>query len=170
MKKDLEDLRELTISSISMASSEKELNEIRVRVLGRKGTLTGLLKTLPSLPAEQRREIGKIANQIKEELEEKIKDFLNTKYWKTISFFVYDLEALRKISNWYVFELASDSLIVYDRGKVKKIFDKIIEKATKEWDLVRRKFGRHWCWMLGRPAKPGEILHFELTEDDVKFI
>lgn len=76
MKEDLEKIRELTILSLSKAQNEREINEIRVKVLGRKGTLTGILKNLSSLLPEERREIGKVANEIKNELEEKIEEAL----------------------------------------------------------------------------------------------
>jgi len=62
VKEDLKNLREFTISSLNKAQTEREVNEIRVKVLGRKGTLTGILKSIPSLAPEERREVGKIAN------------------------------------------------------------------------------------------------------------
>lgn len=76
MKEDLEKIRELTILSLSKAQNGREINEIRVKVLGRKGTLTAILKNLSSLLPEERREIGKVANKIKNELEEKIEEAL----------------------------------------------------------------------------------------------
>jgi len=72
MKEELEGLYREAIASIERASSAKELNEIRVRVLGRKGSLTELLKRLGSLPEADRRTIGKRANEIKEKLETEI--------------------------------------------------------------------------------------------------
>ena len=76
MKEELEKLRNEVLISISQASTEKELSEIRVGVLGRKGSLTQLLKRLGSLPEGERREIGKRANQVKGDLEERIEDTL----------------------------------------------------------------------------------------------
>lgn len=72
MKEELESLYREAIASIESASSAKELNEIRVRVLGRKGGLTQLLKRLAYLPEADRRTIGKRANEIKEKLETEI--------------------------------------------------------------------------------------------------
>ena len=72
MKEELESLYQEAIASIESASSSKELNEIRVRVLGRKGGLTQLLKRLACLPEADRRTIGKWANEIKEKLETEI--------------------------------------------------------------------------------------------------
>jgi len=76
VKEELEKLRNEVIISISQASTEKELSEIRVGVLGRKGSLTQLLKRLGTLPEEDRKEIGKKANQVKGDLEKTIEETL----------------------------------------------------------------------------------------------
>jgi len=76
VKEELEKLRNEVFISISRASTEKELSEIRVDVLGRKGRLTQLLKQLGTLPEAERREAGKVANQIKESTEAKIEEAL----------------------------------------------------------------------------------------------
>ncbi len=76
MKEELESLQKEILASLSQVSTEKELSEIRVRVLGRKGSLTQLLKRLGTLPETERREIGKRANQVKEDLEKKIEGTL----------------------------------------------------------------------------------------------
>ncbi len=76
MKEKLENLQQETLSSLSKVSTEKELLEVRVKVLGRKGSLTQLLKSLGSLPEGERREIGKRANEIKEDLEKRIEETL----------------------------------------------------------------------------------------------
>jgi phenylalanyl-tRNA synthetase alpha chain len=72
VKEELKSLQKETWSSLSKVSTEKELLEIRVKVLGRKGSLTQLLKNLGSLPESERREIGKKANEVKEDLEKRI--------------------------------------------------------------------------------------------------
>lgn len=76
MKEELEKLRSEVLISISQASTEKEVSEIRVGVLGRKGSLTQLLKRLGTLPEEDRREIGKRANQVKGDLEKRVEETL----------------------------------------------------------------------------------------------
>jgi phenylalanyl-tRNA synthetase alpha chain len=76
MKEELEQLHHEILTSLSQASTEKEVSEIRVRSLGRKGSLTQLLKRLGTLSEGERREIGKRANAIKEDLEEKIEGAL----------------------------------------------------------------------------------------------
>jgi phenylalanyl-tRNA synthetase alpha chain len=76
VKEGLESLQKEILASLSQVSTEKELSEIRVRVLGRKGSLTQLLKRLGTLPETERREIGKRANQVKEDLEKRIEEAL----------------------------------------------------------------------------------------------
>jgi phenylalanyl-tRNA synthetase alpha chain len=73
---ELENLHNTILTSLSHASTEKEISEIRVRGLGRKGSVTQLLKRLGNLPEEDRREIGRKANQIKEDLENRIEEAL----------------------------------------------------------------------------------------------
>ena len=76
MKEELETLQKETVASLSQASTEKDVSEIRVKVLGRKGSLTQLLKRLGTIPDEVRKEIGRIANQVKTDLEAKIDETL----------------------------------------------------------------------------------------------
>ena len=76
MKEELESLQKEILASLSQVSTEKDISEVRVRFLGRKGSLTQLLKRLGVLPEADRREIGKRANQVKEDLENKIEETL----------------------------------------------------------------------------------------------
>ena len=76
MKAELEHLQQETLSTLSQASSEKEISELRIRVLGKKGTLTQLLKKLGTLPENERREVGKVANQVKQAVERGIEESL----------------------------------------------------------------------------------------------
>ena len=48
------------------------LEELRVRVLGRKGELTGLLRSLGQAPAEERPKLGQLVNAARERLEQAI--------------------------------------------------------------------------------------------------
>ena len=55
-------------SAIGCASSVKEVEDIRVRYLGRKGEVQEMLKLLPSLPEDTRPKIGQLANDIKNKI------------------------------------------------------------------------------------------------------
>lgn len=70
MEAKLKDIKNKFIEVISNASDEKELNEAKVRTLGRKGELTQFLRGIKDLPKEKKAEIGQLANEIKKELEE----------------------------------------------------------------------------------------------------
>src|SRR3989344_6603850 len=60
--------------SLILNSEKEEIEKIYIDFLGKKGRLTVLMKELPKLPVEKRSEIGKLANSIKDMLEEQIND------------------------------------------------------------------------------------------------
>lgn len=69
-------IREEVLASLSKVHTAEEITEVRVKTLGRKGSLTQLLKQLGALPEAERKEIGKRANEIKEALESQIEEAL----------------------------------------------------------------------------------------------
>lgn len=71
-RSDLNRIRETAIDLVKSADSSAELDALETRYLGRKGELTALLRTIGSLPAEQRKDFGASVNRIKEELAEAI--------------------------------------------------------------------------------------------------
>jgi phenylalanyl-tRNA synthetase alpha chain len=77
MRDELEKVKNEVVISISQASTEKEISNIRVRYLGRKGSITQLLKGLGTLPESERREVGRVANQLKESTEISIEEALS---------------------------------------------------------------------------------------------
>ncbi len=72
MQERLEEIRTQALESIESASSEEDLENIRVRVLGRKGELTMVLKAIGKLSAEERPKVGQLANKLKKEIEASI--------------------------------------------------------------------------------------------------
>ncbi len=70
----LEQLRQEALEAVKTAQDEKALEAVRVRYLGRKGALTQVLKSIASLPPELKPVIGRLANQIKKELEAALKE------------------------------------------------------------------------------------------------
>lgn len=76
-------LKNNAVSLILDARDEKELEELKLQFLGKSGSFTVLVKEVPKLPLEQRPEVGKLANEVKqiieEALEEKTKSFSNQK-------------------------------------------------------------------------------------------
>lgn len=71
----LKKLEQEAISAINKTSLLKDLKNIEVEYLGRKGKLTNLLRGLKDLPADQKPLLGKLSNEIKNN----IQNFFNTK-------------------------------------------------------------------------------------------
>ncbi|MCD6215129.1 MAG: phenylalanine--tRNA ligase subunit alpha [Candidatus Desulfofervidus sp.] len=69
----LEDLEKEAIRAIKTASTQEDLEAIKIKFLGRKGKLTQILRGVKNLPPEKRPLIGKRANEIKQKLEEELK-------------------------------------------------------------------------------------------------
>ncbi len=63
------ELREAARAELEQAQTPEELEALRVKYLGRKGSLTQILRTLKDLDPAIRKEVGRLANQAKEALE-----------------------------------------------------------------------------------------------------
>ena len=59
---ELNELNAQALRDIESAADTAALEEVRVAVLGKKGTLTGYLRGMGQLPKEERAEVGKTAN------------------------------------------------------------------------------------------------------------
>lgn len=76
MKEELEKIHQDCQVALALAKKESEISDIRIQVLGRKGSLTQLLKRLATLPEGERKEIGRRANEIKQALETEVEEAL----------------------------------------------------------------------------------------------
>jgi len=65
----IEAIRAEASAAIEGAASSAELEELRVRYLGRKAELTGVLRGIAELPPEERGAVGGAANRARKELE-----------------------------------------------------------------------------------------------------
>ena len=65
----IEEIRAEAAAAIEAAGSSAELEELRVRYLGRKAELTGVLRGIAELPPEERGQVGGAANRARKELE-----------------------------------------------------------------------------------------------------
>ena len=72
MSESLDNLRDEVVERIGRSASEAEVEQLRVEVLGRKGTLTGLLRGLKDVPAEERPRRGEELNWLRSFLEQRI--------------------------------------------------------------------------------------------------
>ena len=82
MKDDLLELRTRALKELKSVSERSDLEKLMQCYLGRKGLLTVLLKRVTGLPKEQRPAIGRVANQVKEELSREFRSALDSLYAK----------------------------------------------------------------------------------------
>ncbi len=73
MKEKLEKIRKQAEEKISEIKDLQTLNEIKVKILGKKGELTEILRGMKELSAEERPVIGSLVNNVRNEIEETIK-------------------------------------------------------------------------------------------------
>ncbi|MBE7035371.1 MAG: phenylalanine--tRNA ligase subunit alpha [Ruminococcaceae bacterium] len=69
MKDQLMNMKAQAAEALSAAQSLQELEDIRVRMLGKKGELTGVLRGMGALSAEERPLIGQLANEVRSFIE-----------------------------------------------------------------------------------------------------
>ena len=74
MKESILKIKEAAKSELNAALDLKALNDIRVKVLGKKGELTQVLRGMGALSAEERPIIGSLVNEVRDELEAIIKE------------------------------------------------------------------------------------------------
>ena len=72
MKQQLTQIKQSALSALSAVSNAAELDEVRIRFLGKKGELTAILKQMGSLSPEERPVVGQLVNEVRSELEESI--------------------------------------------------------------------------------------------------
>ena len=72
MKEQLELIRANALAALEAAETPAALEELRVKVLGKKGELTAVLKMMGKLSAEERPVMGQMANAVRAEIEAKL--------------------------------------------------------------------------------------------------
>ena len=72
MKQQLESIRQKALAALEEAATPAELEDLRVRLLGKKGELTAVLKQMGKLSAEERPIMGQMANNVRAAIEEKL--------------------------------------------------------------------------------------------------
>lgn len=80
MQETLKQLETEAIAKVEAASSLKEVNDIRVQYLGKKGPITEVLRGMGKLSAEERPKMGALANEVREQIANAIAEKMNS--WK----------------------------------------------------------------------------------------
>ncbi len=74
MKEQLQLIKQNALEALAAAQSPADLEELRVRFLGKKGELTAVLKMMGKLSAEERPVMGALANTVRAEIEDKLEE------------------------------------------------------------------------------------------------
>ena len=69
LKEELEGMRDETLAAISRAETSDALEEVRIGVLGKKGSLTTVLRSMRDVPKEERPIVGKLSNEVRDVIE-----------------------------------------------------------------------------------------------------
>ena len=69
MKQKLEEIRARAEAELQKIDSLADLEALRVQVLGKKGELTAILKSMGSLSKEERPKMGQLANEVRQSIE-----------------------------------------------------------------------------------------------------
>jgi phenylalanyl-tRNA synthetase alpha chain len=69
MREEIQRIKDETLSLLKKVVSVEELQELKVKVMGKKGSLTALLKQMGSLSPEERPLVGQIINEVRAQLE-----------------------------------------------------------------------------------------------------
>lgn len=69
MKEKMDKIKEIALKAISDASSSNELNDIRVKYLGKTGEISLLMRDMANVPKEDRPNMGKLVNELRQAVE-----------------------------------------------------------------------------------------------------
>lgn len=69
MEQELKELRLAAVAELSAAAGLDALGELRVKYLGKKGSLTAILRGVGALSVEERPRVGQLVNELRSELE-----------------------------------------------------------------------------------------------------
>ncbi len=74
MREQLENIKQQALTALTEAQTPAALEELRVKLLGKKGELTAVLKQMGKLSPEERPVMGQIANAVRAAIEEKLEE------------------------------------------------------------------------------------------------
>ena len=78
MLEKLSRLREDVLEKLNNVANLDELNDLKVKVLGKKGEFTAIMKGMAEIAAEKRAEFGKMTNELKVVLQDRFDEKFNT--------------------------------------------------------------------------------------------
>ncbi|MBQ1688159.1 MAG: phenylalanine--tRNA ligase subunit alpha [Lachnospiraceae bacterium] len=74
MKEKLEAIKEKALEQIKNSQQLESLNEVRISILGKKGELTSVLKSMKEVAPEDRPKVGQMVNEVRAEIEKLLEE------------------------------------------------------------------------------------------------
>lgn len=142
MEQELQSLRGSAMQELAEANDLNSLNELRIKYLGKKGSLTAVLRGMGALSQEERPRIGQLVNDIREEIE----NVLGNKIEELKS-----AELSRR--------LASERIDVTLPGRKPELGH--LHPLTKTMDLIKDTFMRMGFDIAGGPEVENDYYNFE---------
>ena len=133
MQERLKVILEESKAQLEKATSLQEADETRVKVLGKKGALTEILKSMGKLSPEERKELGQAANQVRAEIEELLAEK------------IAELKEKEKQAKF-----AAEVIDVTEPGKVNKLGNKLrlVKRIRQNISLGYTTSSRHCTSLL----------------------
>lgn len=82
---------------------------------------------------------------------------------REITVLIYTPESLREICNWYVLRLASEGVVIFDKGNIARLLEEIVEVA-KEAGLEERELKGYKYW-YAKDLKLGDVLELRVKDE-----
>lgn len=77
MREQLEQIKKRALEQIENSDALEKLNDVRVNILGKKGELTAVLKSMKDVATEERPKVGQMVNETREEIEKVLDAAIN---------------------------------------------------------------------------------------------
>lgn len=84
MKEKLQEIKIKSLDTIQNAADENVLENLRIEILGKKGELTLLLREMGKVSAEERPVIGKLANEVRAEIQDALDQKKESFKWEKL--------------------------------------------------------------------------------------
>lgn len=96
------------------------------------------------------------------EYRKKVKEALDD-FERDITVMAIPRQALERIDNWYILRLATEGILLLDRGEIRSLFSRIVDKAG-QLGLVEEDVEGTKVWVIKRSIHPGEIFEVKLND------
>ena len=119
MEDKLREIQKTAIEEILNVKDKKELNDVRVKYMGKQGLLTSILRGMKDLAAEERKTVGALANVVRGEIEDNIDSKMK----------MFEAEELERTLNSEKIDI-SENVIGIEKGAlhpVSRVINKLVD-------------------------------------------